>query len=112
MFASATDLQTTAGAGCLPFYQGLLGYLFSLGNSNLGMSEISDSAGRHGCPEAKATAAVADVRLFCSRMMFVRADPRETQQVVFDAHDRAFAFFGGTCIQSTAISVRNVRGTL
>ncbi|MER8447643.1 hypothetical protein NKH52_31210 [Mesorhizobium sp. M1066] len=58
------------------------------------MSEISDSAGRHGCPEAKATAAVADVRLFCSRMMFVRADPRETQQVVFDAHDRAFTSLG------------------
>jgi hypothetical protein len=39
-------------------------------------------------------------------MMFVRADPRETQQVVFDAHDRAFTSLGGACIQSTAISVR------
>jgi hypothetical protein len=27
-------------------------------------------------------------------MMFVRADPRETQQVVFDAHDRAFTSLG------------------
>jgi len=26
-------------------------------------------------------------------MLFVRAYPRETQEMVFDAHDRAFAFF-------------------
>jgi hypothetical protein len=32
-----------------------------------------------------------------SRMMFVRAYPRETQEMVFDAHDRAFAFFRGAC---------------
>jgi transposase len=30
-------------------------------------------------------------------MMFVRAYPRETQEMVFDAHDRAFAFFKGAC---------------
>ena len=29
--------------------------------------------------------------------MYVRAYPRETQEMVFDAHDRAFAFFGGSC---------------
>lgn len=40
---------------------------------------------------------VAHVRLCHSRMMFVRAYPRETQEMVFDAHDRAFAFFRGTC---------------
>jgi transposase len=27
--------------------------------------------------------------------MFVVAYPRETQEMVFDAHNRAFAFFGG-----------------
>jgi hypothetical protein len=27
-----------------------------------------------------------------SRTMFVRAYPRETQEMVFDAHDRAFVF--------------------
>jgi hypothetical protein len=32
---------------------------------------------------------VAHVRLFHSRMLFVRAYPRETQEMVFDAHDRA-----------------------
>ena len=40
---------------------------------------------------------VAHVRLCHSRMFFVRAYPRETQEMVFDAHDRAFAFFKGTC---------------
>jgi hypothetical protein len=40
---------------------------------------------------------VAHVRLCHSRMMFVRAYPRETQEMVFDAHDRAFAFFRGAC---------------
>jgi transposase len=40
---------------------------------------------------------VAHLRLCHSRMMFVRAYPRETQEMVFDAHDRAFAFFKGAC---------------
>jgi len=40
---------------------------------------------------------VAHLRLCHSRMMFVRAYPRETQERVFDAHDRAFAFFKGAC---------------
>jgi hypothetical protein len=34
-------------------------------------------------------------------MLFVRAYPRESQEMVFDAHDRAFAFFRG------AVTVRN-----
>ena len=43
------------------------------------------------------TVKVAHVRLCHSRMMFVRAYPRETQEMVFDAHERAFLFFGGAC---------------
>ena len=43
------------------------------------------------------TVKVAHVRLCMSRMMFVRAYPRETQEMVFDAHERAFAFFKGAC---------------
>jgi transposase len=43
------------------------------------------------------TVKVAQVRLCHSRMMFVRAYPRESQEMVFDAHDRAFAFFKGAC---------------
>jgi transposase len=43
------------------------------------------------------TVKVAHVRLCHSRMLFVRAYPRETQEMVFDAHNRAFGFFKGTC---------------
>ena len=43
------------------------------------------------------TVKVAHVRLCHSRMPFLRAYPRESQEMVFDAHDKAFAFFGGSC---------------
>src|SRR5882672_8963634 len=43
------------------------------------------------------TVKVAHMRLCHSRMLFARAYPRETQEMVFDAHDRAFAFFKGAC---------------
>jgi len=38
---------------------------------------------------------VAHVRLCASRAVYVRAYPRETQEMLFDAHACAFAFFGG-----------------
>lgn len=41
------------------------------------------------------TVKVAHFRLSYSRQMFVAAYPRETQEMVFDAHNRAFTFFGG-----------------
>lgn len=43
------------------------------------------------------TVKVAHMRLCHSRMPFVRAYLRETQEMVFDAHDRAFAFYKGAC---------------
>jgi transposase len=43
------------------------------------------------------TVKVAQMRLAHSRMPFVRAYFRETQEMVFDAHDRAFAFYSGAC---------------
>ena len=43
------------------------------------------------------TVKVAHVRLCHSRMPFVRAYPRESQEMVFDAHARAFEFYRGTC---------------
>ena len=43
------------------------------------------------------TVKVAHVRLCHSRMPFVRAYPRESQEMVFDAHARAFEFFKGAC---------------
>ncbi len=42
---------------------------------------------------------VAHLRLCHSRMLFVRAYPRESQEMVFDAHDRGFAFFRGACVR-------------
>ncbi|TSJ85910.1 IS21 family transposase [Chitinimonas sp. BJB300] len=41
------------------------------------------------------TVKVAHFRLTYSRQMFIAAYPRETQEMVIDAHNRAFAFFGG-----------------
>jgi transposase len=43
------------------------------------------------------TVKVAQMRLAYSRMPIVRAYFRETQEMVFDAHDKAFAFYGGVC---------------
>src|SRR5436190_21411685 len=40
---------------------------------------------------------VAQMRLCHSRMPFVRAYPREAQEMLFDAHDKAFAFYRGAC---------------
>jgi len=42
-------------------------------------------------------ARVAHFRLCHSRHFFVVAYPRESLEMVLDAHDRAFAFFGGSC---------------
>jgi transposase len=44
---------------------------------------------------------VAHIRLCHSRMMFVRAHPRETQEMGFDAHEQAFSFFKGACRSRT-----------
>jgi transposase len=52
------------------------------------------------------TVKVAHVRLCHSRMMFIRAYPREAQEMVFDAHDRAFAFFKGTCTRGIYDNMR------
>ena len=41
------------------------------------------------------TVKVAHLRLSHSRRFYIRAYPRETQEMVFDAHARAFALFGG-----------------
>jgi transposase len=42
---------------------------------------------------------VAHMRLCHSRMPFVRAYLREAQEMVFDAHDKAFAFWRGGCVR-------------
>lgn len=47
------------------------------------------------------TIKVAHVRLCHSRMLFARAYPRESREMVFDAHDKNFAFFEGACRRCT-----------
>lgn len=41
------------------------------------------------------TVRIAHMRLSYSRTPFVRAGPREPLEMVFAAHDKACAFFGG-----------------
>ena len=55
---------------------------------------------------------VAHVRLSYSRMPFVRAYPRETQEMVFDAHDKAFAFFGGACARGIYDNMKTAVDTI
>src|SRR6201988_5046622 len=55
---------------------------------------------------------VAHVRLCHSRMLFVRAYPRETQEMVFDAHDRAFALFKGTCSRGIYDNIKTAVETI
>ena len=55
---------------------------------------------------ATTTVKVAQVRLCHSRMAFLRAYPRETQEMVFDAHDRAFALFHGACTRGIYDNMR------
>jgi transposase len=43
------------------------------------------------------TVKAAHMKLSHSRMPFVRVYFRETQELVFDAHDKAFEFYGGVC---------------
>lgn len=58
------------------------------------------------------TVKVAHVRLCHSRMLFVRAYPRETQEMVFDAHDKAFAFFGGACARGIYDNMKTAVDTI
>jgi hypothetical protein len=41
-------------------------------------------------------------------MLFVHAYPRETQEMVFDAHDRAFALFKGTCQRWSTTNISEI----
>lgn len=43
------------------------------------------------------TVKVAHIRLCHSRLFLLIAYPRESQEMVFDAHAKAFEFFGGVC---------------
>jgi transposase len=54
------------------------------------------------------TVKVAHFRLAYSRKMFVVAYPRETQEMVMDAHNRAFAFYGGVPKQMVYDNLKTV----
>jgi transposase len=58
------------------------------------------------------TIKVAHFRLTFSRQMFVVAYPGETQEMVFDAHNRAFAFFGGVPQRMVYDSLKAVVDTI
>jgi transposase len=58
------------------------------------------------------TVKVAHTRLCHSRMMFFRAYPRETQEMVFDAHERAFAFFKGACTRGIYDNMKTAVDTI
>ena len=55
---------------------------------------------------------VAHMRLCHSRMFFVRAYPRETQEMVFDAHERSFAFFKGACVRGIYDNMKTAVDTI
>jgi transposase len=46
------------------------------------------------------------------RVLFVRAYPREIQEIVFDAHARAFGFFRGGCTRGIYDNVKTAVETL
>ena len=58
------------------------------------------------------TIKVAHFRLTFSRQMFVVAYPRETQEMVFDAHNRAFFFFAGVPVLMVYDNLKAVVDTI
>ena len=58
------------------------------------------------------TIKVAHLRLCHSRMLFARAYPRETQEMVFDAHDKGFAFFKGACTRGIYDNMKTAVDTI
>ena len=58
------------------------------------------------------TIKVAHLRLCHSRMLFARAYPRETQEMVFDAHDKGFAFFKGACTRGIYDNMKTAIDTI
>jgi transposase len=55
---------------------------------------------------------VAHIRLCHSRLFLLRAYPRETQEMVFDAHEQAFRFFGGACRRGIYDNMRTAVSTI
>lgn len=58
------------------------------------------------------TIKLAHFRLCYSRQMFVVAYPRETQEMVLDAHSQAFSFFGGVPLRVIYDNLKTVVDTI
>lgn len=58
------------------------------------------------------TIKLAHFRLCYSRQMFVVAYPRETQEMVLDAHSQAFSFFGGVPLRMIYDNLKTVIDTI
>ena len=54
----------------------------------------------------------AHMRLCYSRMQLVQIFPRESQEMVFEAHERAFRFFGGICRRGNRARACGISGQL
>ena len=54
----------------------------------------------------------AHMRLCHSRMQLVQIFPRESQEMVFEAHERAFRFFGGVCRRGIYDNMRTAVSTV
>src|SRR5512143_1399162 len=52
---------------------------------------------------------VAHIRLCHSRMPFVQVYPRQTQEMLFDAHAQAVAFYGGLCERGIYDNMKTAR---
>ena len=60
----------------------------------------------------RADGAAIYIRLYHSRMLLVQLFPREGHEMVFEAHDRAFAFFGGVCRRSIYDNMKTAVSTV
>jgi transposase len=58
------------------------------------------------------TIKVAHFRLAYSRQMFIAASPRATQEMLLDAHNQAFAFFGGGPLRRVYDNLKTVVDTV
>ncbi len=68
-------------------------------------------------PKAWSVCKIRDIREVLqlpnlSLQFFVRTYPRETQEMVFDAHDRAFAFFKVACTRGIYDNMKTAGETI
>jgi hypothetical protein len=80
--------------------------LFTPNRNHLGISKCAGTRCR-GKISIGYVFAVRSERRICAEVQVNLAYPRETQEMVFDAHDRAFALFKGTCGRGIDARIRS-----